>query len=260
MEIILFVFIALNIILACSLLIKKLAKKLNLHTLFQKIAVTTITLLGSLLTMSFSTAPAAKTAILGINPIKNYASDYSQAQIDSLKNIYAQNKELPSGFELQALLALSYYPEFINLSIKFVNKDIKTTMACQPDIKQMLKTGKRTYIIFIDTDKNGEGIELAEVPFNAQVGVIGHELAHIIDYENKNTLQLIGTGFGYLFGSYKHHLEHKVDSITIKKGLGWQLRDWADFAMNQSSASQQYKAFKKEIYMNPEEIETLISR
>lgn len=71
MEIILFVFIALNIVLVCSLLIKKLAKKLNLHTLFQKIAVTTITLLGSLLTMSFSTAPAAETTILGINPIKN---------------------------------------------------------------------------------------------------------------------------------------------------------------------------------------------
>jgi hypothetical protein len=260
MEIILFVFIALNIILACSLLIKKLAKKLNLHTFFQKIAVTTITLLGSLLTMSFSTAPAAKTTILGISPIKNYATDYSQTQIDSLKSIYAQNKELPSGFELQALLALSYYPEFINLPIKFVNKDIKTTMACQPDIKLMLKTGKRAYTIFIDTDKNGEGIELSEVPFNAQVGVIGHELAHIIDYENKNTLQLVGTGFGYLFGSYKHHLEHKVDGITIKKGLGWQLREWADFAMNQSSASEQYKAFKKEIYMNPEEIENLISK
>jgi hypothetical protein len=103
MEIILFVFIAFNAVLACSLSIKKLAKKLNLHTLFQKIAVTTIILFGSLLTMSFSTVPAAKTTILGISPIKNYAFDYSQTQIDRLKSIYAQNKELPSGFQKRNL-------------------------------------------------------------------------------------------------------------------------------------------------------------
>ena len=210
--------------------------------------------------MSFTNAPVRKEKITEKETKRIFLDSYTVTQIDSLRGIYAKNKELPLGYELQTLLALTYYPEFINMPIKFIKKDIKTTMACQPDIQYILKTGKRAYIIFIDTDKKGEGIELSEVPFNAQIGVIGHELAHIIDYESKNTLELVSTGVGYLFGSYKHHLEHTVDGITIKRGLGWQLRDWADFAMNQSAASDQYKTFKKEIYMHPEEIEKQLKK
>lgn len=117
---------------------------------------------------------------------------------------------------------------------------------------------KRIYHVYINNKSQFKGILLEDVPFNAQVGVIGHELAHIVDYENKNIFQIIGTGIGYLFGGYKKRLEHRIDLMTIDHGLGWQLHDWAKFAMYDSKATPKYKLYKKKIYMGPEKILTLM--
>lgn len=259
MEILLFILVATNITLLLSFFIKSVTIKLFKGKSLRRILITPSLLVTSLFFMSFVPASKNLTSKLGKEPIKDYDQTLL-TKIDSLKAIYAPNINLPEGFELQALIALSHYPEFTSMPIKFIQKDIKTTMACQPDIKHILTTGQRAYIIFIDNNKNGEGIELSEVPFNAQIGVIGHELAHIIDYENKNTVQLLGTGVGYLFQSFKHDLEHDVDAITVKQGLGQNLKEWADFSMYKSSASDTYKAFKRDTYMHSEEIDLLISQ
>jgi hypothetical protein len=260
MEILLFILVALNTLIILGLIFKNIAQALFFQTRIKQISITVFILFVSLLSMSFINVPKKEDKNNKTKNIKTYTQkSFSTLQISNLKKQFAANKDLPKNFELQALIALSYYPEFKNIPIKFITRDIKTTMACQPDVKQILSNGKRAYIILIDSDKNGKGIELSEVPFNAQVGVIGHELAHIIDYETKNTLGLVGTGIGYLSSDYKHDLEHRIDAITIQKGLGYQLKDWADFAMNLSGASEDYKKFKKEIYMHPEEIDLAIS-
>ncbi|MDT8282775.1 MAG: hypothetical protein RQ982_08185, partial [Gammaproteobacteria bacterium] len=41
---------------------------------------------------------------------------------------------------------------------------------------------------------NEKGLLLSDVPFNAQVGIIGHELAHVIDYEEKTAMGVVFTG------------------------------------------------------------------
>ena len=170
----------------------------------------------------------------------------------------AEPATLPLKYKKQTSIALAHYPELAGVEINFIQKDIKTTMACQPDISKILLTGKRVYNIIIDTDKNGEGIALSEAPFDAQIGVIGHELAHIIDYESKTTSELIQTGIGYLFTDYKRELEHNIDAITIQHGLGTYLYAWANFALNESAASDEYKNFKRDIYMKPNEIKLVV--
>lgn len=177
--------------------------------------------------------------------------------IEILREKYGNQKIYPGAYESQFLLALKHYPELKDVTIKLKFSKEKTTMACRPDIGSLFRK-KRIYHVYINDKSQFKGILLEDVPFNAQVGVIGHELAHIVDYENKNIFQIIGTGIGYLFGGYKKRLEHRIDLMTIDHCLGWQLHDWAKFAMYDSKATPKYKLYKKKIYMGPEKILTLM--
>lgn len=177
--------------------------------------------------------------------------------IEILREKYGKQKIYPESYESQFLLALKHYPELKDVTIMLKFSKEKTTMACRPNIRSLFRK-KRIYHVYINDKSPFKGILLEDVPFNAQIGVIGHELAHIVDYENKNLFQIIGTGIGYLFGGYKKRLEHRIDLMTIDHGLGWQLHDWAKFAMYDSKATPKYKLYKKKIYMGPEKILTLM--
>ncbi len=157
----------------------------------------------------------------------------------------------------QILIALKYYPELRETRIVFRNKKIKTTMACRPNFFSFFKPHKkRLYIIIISNKENRKekGVLLKEVPFNAQIGVIGHELAHVADYGSKNMGELIKFGIDYLSKDKKRIIEHKTDSITIAHGLGWQLYDFSKFIITESKASVSYKNYKKDIYYSHNEI------
>jgi len=130
-------------------------------------------------------------------------------------------------------------------------------MQCRPSIPS-LYGNFRVYTITINNDLNFKGVLLKDAPFNAQIGVIAHELAHIIDYENKDIIGIIGRGLDYLSDKDKAKYEQTIDMITIRQGLGWQLYDWSDFVLNKSTASTDYKEFKRKIYMTPEQIEKQI--
>lgn len=118
----------------------------------------------------------------------------------------------------------------------------------------------RTYKVFINKDKNFDGIPFDSIPYNAAVGIVGHELAHIVDYETLNFLGLIDRLL--LYASVPHgksYFEKNIDLITINRGLGWQLYDWAKYAMYDNTiASKEYKEFKQKTYLTPEEIKKYI--
>jgi hypothetical protein len=173
---------------------------------------------------------------------------------DSLRELYSQKKMFIEEYEKQCLIALSYYPELKNCSINFIYADINTTMSCRPSI-QSLVYNEREYLIFINNYTDFEGVLLQDVPFNAQIGVIGHEIAHILDYEERNVTGIIRRGFEYLTSNTKRAYEREIDLLTIQQGLGWQLYDWANFSMYQSTkATDDYKQFKRDTYMSPSEI------
>jgi len=177
-----------------------------------------------------------------------------------LKSKFANHKILLKEIELASLVALSYFPELKNIVIEFVLDDIKTTMETRPQINYSLGFNiKRRYIIYVDSIvKLNYGVLINEVPFNALIGLIGHELSHIVDYENRGILNLVSLLFKYSDLEFKEHFEKFIDLQTINKGLAWQLYDWADFSMCTSNASEQYKRFKMAFYMEPDEIKKFI--
>jgi hypothetical protein len=194
-------------------------------------------------------------------PVKSYSKNsLSDAQLAEIKSHLGNGKSILKGFETQTLIALSYYPELKDCRIEFLRNNIKTTMACRPTTASLTRRYNREYTITIDNDDEGQGITLDNVPFNAQVGVIGHELAHIADYENRSSTNIASIGIDYATGHYPPDFEKSVDKLTIKKGLGWQLLDWSDYVLNKSKASKEYKDFKRKTYLTPEEIKQEIDK
>lgn len=182
----------------------------------------------------------------------------SKDSLITLRQEFGNNKTYPSEYEEQFLIALSHYPQLKNVTINLIFDKERTTMSARPKISSLF-CKNRKYNIRINNAESFKGILLSEVPFNAQIGVIGHELAHIVDYEQKSLGQIIATGIGYLSRKYKRKLEHRIDSETIRQGLGWQLFDWAEYSMNENNATKKYIRFKKRIYMSPEKIGSLIT-
>jgi len=183
-----------------------------------------------------------------------------QQYYDSLKVNFGQHKKLIKEFELQSLIALSYYPELKNVPITFCLYSIKTTAEVRPEYFSALKNSNRKYIVFINKNTHTEGVLLKDVSFNAQIGVLGHELAHILDYEGRTVKSLFGLAFDYLIIKNHAKYERSIDELAIKRGLGWQELEFADFMENKSMATARYKHFKKVNYLSKSEIEAEIAK
>ena len=182
----------------------------------------------------------------------------TEKQVDSLLGIYSNNKTFVDEYLEPTLIALSYFPELKDISITFKYSKEATTMAARPILTTVF--GKIRYQILINNQSNFKGILLSDVPFNAQIGIIAHELSHIVDYESRNFWGILGITFRFLDKKRKPLFEKEIDRITIERGLGWQLYDWAVFSMYESDkATEDYKTFKQKNYMTPKEIEYLIS-
>ena len=188
--------------------------------------------------------------------MKEIQASFYRSRIDSLCNDYSVNKSLDPAFELPTLIALSHYPELKNARVLFVEKSINTTAACRPIWTSLFRRrNQRVYKIYINNNPEKiKGALLQEVPFDAQIGLIGHELGHIVDYSDKNIFQIIALGFKYLFIPGRVGVERRVDNITIAHHLGWQLYDFDDFVINRSKVSKVYKAYKRRVYYKPEEL------
>ncbi|MFR9523578.1 MAG: hypothetical protein SNH94_03295 [Rikenellaceae bacterium] len=156
-------------------------------------------------------------------------------EVDSLLTAVGANKIFVEEFLHPTLIALSFYPELAQTQIEFKYSNEATTMAARPKPTSML-WGRR-YIVAINNCEDFEGIKLEEVPFNAQIGIIGHELAHIADYQNHNFFGVMGILFRYSNKKRKPLFEHEIDRATIERGLGWQLYDWAEYSLSSQSSS-----------------------
>jgi len=181
-------------------------------------------------------------------------------ELNSLRTNYGARLEIPANYELSALKALSFYPELIEHHIEFKEARIKTTLNARPTIWSLFfrRKEKRHYVVRINTRKKDSLVTLSEVPFNAQVGVLGHEFGHFSDYSRRSFFGVLQRLFAYGSKKKKEAFEKEIDAFTIQKGLGWQLYAWSHFVLYSSDATEKYKDFKRLIYLEPEEITPLI--
>lgn len=192
------------------------------------------------------------------------------ASIDSLQK-FAVNKEIPGQYQKPILTALSHFPELKDVHIIFRIKKQYTPLTTKPDLASVFKRKNyRTYIITISnqTIDTLQRLLFQNLTFEEQVGVIGHELSHVVDFNSKNFPQTIGIGIGHISKKYLDKMEFNTDRICIQHGLGQYLLAYSNHVrqtmhvhnwrgvdyVNKGNGNGQY-----ERYMNPDTIEKYMS-
>src|SRR5215203_302634 len=168
--------------------------------------------------------PSYKTIFFLLIVIFPFISEaaYKRTGIDSLKE-FGTKKEIPQQYEKAILTALSYFPELKEVHIVFRIKKAYTPLTTKPDFAGVFqKKDHRTYIIRIsnETIDTLKPLLFQNLTFEQQVGVIGHELSHVVDFNSKNFPQTIGVGINHISKRYLDKMEFNTDRICIEHGLG----------------------------------------
>lgn len=173
---------------------------------------------------------------------------------------FRTNKTIPSIIERNVLTALSFYPELVETPIRFVFKQsIKSSvMQAQPVFSTILASRKsRAYRINISSmfKLTHTAIPIHQLPDAIMIGWIGHELGHIMDYESRTNLGMVGFGLGYVFSAdYVKKAERLADGYAVSHGLGRYLIETKRFILDHAELSQAYKDKIARLYVSPEEI------
>lgn len=186
-------------------------------------------------------------------PKKIYLIEDFEPLYENLNKEYGQHKVLPKGFELATLVALSHYPELKNIHIRFILKETFIPLVSRPSISSMFKKkDKWEYLVIISNHSNEEmeTILLKNLSFNAQIGIIGHELGHTVFYLNKKLGDMIGIGFNYINKKYRADFEKDTDRRAVDHGLGWQLYDYAIFSRSLPDMTRENIDWIDQYYMN----------
>ncbi|WP_225036535.1 hypothetical protein [Winogradskyella sp. SM1960] len=180
-----------------------------------------------------------------------------------IENMSAQHI-IPEDIRENVETALQYYPQLDNTNLEFrFKKNIKkSTMQARPRFGSFFKSRKnRTYVILIS-----EKFKIADKEFLTRhipdaifIGWIGHELGHIMDYQNRNKLNLIWFGIKYLLSD--NHIveaERAADSFAVAHGMERYILKTKDFILNHADITQSYKDRIIKYYLSPEEIMHLV--
>ena len=197
--------------------------------------------------------------LANITAVKDYTPFKHIYDIDSLLHNYGKNKRIPKQYKLQCLLALSHYPELRETPIDFEVRPAFVPLYSWPrPVSVALPWVKRKFMVVISTDSQPffDAILFDRLPFKDQVGIIGHELAHTVYYQNRSSLQTVFAALKYQFNRrFQNQLEREADQIGIAHGLGYQLYDYAIFVRKAFGMSME--AIEQEEgsnYLSPHEI------
>ena len=185
--------------------------------------------------------------------------------LDSLKAIIGIDKGLPVGFEEAAAIAFSAYPLLKEVAIDMVLTDYGPPMRADIDIWSLLGSRKhRKYVITLNDVPNSffEPILLRSLPFDAQVGILAHELGHVVYYHQLNALQLAKWGLSYLRDDdFRGTHERTTDLMPVYHGLGSQIYQYAHYVRRHPNCQELYQieqGFMDRYYMTDWELKKVI--
>lgn len=188
------------------------------------------------------------------------AGDLGPDQVAALKAEFGSNKTWPDRFEKSILLALSHYPELKLTPIRFVTRPNHAPGFTRVTWGGLFSRPANRHFLVVISDSTEEMLRpllFKNLPFNAQVAAIGHELAHVADFLNKSTLEIFQHAFNNVSRRYIDRFEFNTDAIAIDHGLGYQMLDWSRYVRSQmhtenwDGPAYVHKRKRRERYMNP---------
>ena len=176
----------------------------------------------------------------------------------------SQKHIIPKKIKDKVEFALAYYPQLRDVTIEFkIKKNIKkSTMQARPTFDSFFRSkGDRKYLILISKKFKISGKEFStlDIPRDIFIGWVGHELGHIMDYENRSKLNLIWFGIKYLFS--ENHIieaERAADGFAVQHKMESYILKTKNFILNHADITETYKNRMKRYYLSPEEIMYLV--
>ncbi len=173
---------------------------------------------------------------------------------NALASIFASQVDEANPAELTKKMG-----EILGCRVKLKETKIRTTLNVRPTVASIFKkTSNRTYIVRINNRSRKDAILLSTIPPKAQFGLWMHETMHIADYQQRNAAGILQRATQYLSKKGKKRYEHEIDKMVVENGYGYFLSSWAEFAMNNSNASEKYKEYKRSFYLSPNQINHLM--
>lgn len=192
--------------------------------------------------------------------VREYVRETEKQRYSQLKKEFGKKKNLPRGYGLHALIALSQYPELKDISIEFVFKETDASAFCRPVFSSLLNSAReRTYRVGISKKirSSKKRVLFHNLSFNAQVGVLAHELSHVVLFIEKSAIEMAELGIQYVEdNSFKRSIEMGTDLNAIRHGFGYQLLEYAiliEELMKQYPDESYYQTYFS-FYMTPKEI------
>jgi hypothetical protein len=185
--------------------------------------------------------------------------------ISATKNL-SRNKRIPKIIENQILKALAHYPELKRTHIRFVfTRKLKSSiMAARPVVHTLLgPRDKRTYEILIKPVlKLTHTIQpIHRISDEVLIGWIGHELGHIMDYEQRSTFSVAKFGLLYLISKrYIRKAERVADTFAVNRGMSSYILATKDYILSSSELPQKYKDKIAKLYLSPDDIVELVAK
>lgn len=183
---------------------------------------------------------------------------YTKAHLDRLEAQYGRNKVIPDQIRAFVLVALSHYPQLADTHIVFQYKPIKQTMNARPLISNLwTRRGQRGYTVIINNNQGPhKGLPLETLSFNIVTGILGHELAHLVAYQQMTNRQMILFALGYLMSdSFHRRVERFTDYTTIVHGMAFPLYDGVEHILQDEGLTDEYKNKIQNNYLQLHEIE-----
>ena len=143
--------------------------------------------------------------------------------INELKELYGHKKVYPAAFEEQIITALSFFPELKDHRIDFQLRKGYAPLSSRPTYGGLFRSAKkRKYKVFISagSGRMWDSIILKYAPFDAGVGVLGHELSHVLNFSQMSGLSLTWLGVSHVSKNYMNRFEYLTDSLCIEQGMG----------------------------------------
>lgn len=176
---------------------------------------------------------------------------------------WAYNKKLLVGYESEVLEVLKHYPELRETRIRFKYKRLKDAfMQSQPTVWSLLfkRKSRRLYIIYANVLPSYD-LSLEDIPREVLKGIVAHELAHIVYYNQTSALRLITDFIRYPINCpFKKSFERSTDVIAIEHGMGEYLKKAWQYIGFDAPLDEVFKAKKRFYYLSPIEIDKIIQK
>lgn len=177
--------------------------------------------------------------------------------IERLRRRAGFNKIIPPEYEEPILTALSHFPELKYTKIHFRKADKSSTpYGTQPSPNSFLRpASRRKYIITLleKSEQPEEEVLFKNLPFEAQVAVIAHELVHVIQFSKCSVPELFKIAMLYLLPFFRKKIERSADIGAIEHGFGNNLYKHAMYIRSIPGYVEQRPEINK-YYLKPEEI------